>query len=157
MSRPRFPINKPTQEAIMRNTIITTATLAILFVSMQFTSEVEAQNFNRRVLFRSGIPNVDMVPNQRTPRHHIRNNRILGDGSLQFLPQAFVPRNGGYRQPAYTPPVFRPPVNRFSAGPTVGGRFRIVERPKPQATQQPASGWQPWMHVPLDGSQPWKK
>lgn len=101
-----------------------------------------------------GIPMYDSVPNRPTIRHRIRDNRILRDGSLQWAPHAVTPNVGYFPAPVYTPPQTQ---NRspYAAGPSVGGRIQIRTRPQPQTTQP--SGWQPWMHVPLDGSQPWNR
>lgn len=146
-----------------RNTITLTLTAVTLFFAGVSTAEAQmfkkakarkAARFESRM---DGLPLRDTVPFGATPRHHIRNHSINPDGSLKWIPNQAIPRNGVVPQPAFQPPARNP----FAAGPTAGGttggpvRIQIRTRPvTPQPRPQP-TGWQPWMHVPLDGSQPW--
>lgn len=146
-----------------RTTLISLAAFAlILFVSTpveaQLFKKAKAKKAARQEARFNGLPMRDTVPRGATPRHHIRNHSINPDGSLRWVPNQAIPLNGVVPQPSFQPPTRNP----FAAGPTAGGttnggpvRFQIRTRPvTPQPRPQP-TGWQPWMHVPLDGSQPW--
>jgi len=118
-------------------------------------SSFNQRNHQPNARFRGGLPMRDTVPRGPAIRHRIRDNRVMRDGSLEWVPRAQTPVVDSPRQPVYNPPArTRSP---YAAGPTVGGRFQIQTRPRPTPKTSQPTGWQPWMHVPLDGSQPWNQ
>lgn len=152
------------ENSVKHQTLIRTATIALVIaVSLTSHSEAQRNNWNQRFLgnansnIRGGLPNFDSVPNRNSQRHRIRNNRILSNGQLQWEPQQAIQRITNAQQNLVRPPQPSP----YAAGPTVGGRFRFANRPRPQHVQPQhvprQTGWQPWMHVPMDGSQPWNR
>ena len=101
-----------------------------------------------------GLPLNDQMGRGNTGRYRMRNNRVLSNGDMQWAPNRDPALNQIVPQPR-----IQPSPSPYAAGPTVGGRIRIRQRPTTPVSrtpvQQTTSGWQPWMHVPLDGSQPW--